>query len=75
MEDFGCPRCKTTKYRVPSLKLMVNVCGHALCDSCIEILFVKGKSNFKTFLSQQNLPLADKISVKCVWNLFENAKV
>ncbi|KAG9336622.1 hypothetical protein JZ751_002969 [Albula glossodonta] len=24
MDDQGCPRCKTTKYRNPSLKLMVN---------------------------------------------------
>ncbi|KAA8582184.1 hypothetical protein FQN60_008924 [Etheostoma spectabile] len=30
MDDQGCPRCKTTKYRNPSLKLMVNVCGHTL---------------------------------------------
>lgn len=30
MDDLGCPRCKTTKYRNPSLKLMVNVCGHTL---------------------------------------------
>jgi len=42
MDDLVCPRCKTTKYRNPSLKLMVNVCGHALCDSCVELLFVKG---------------------------------
>ncbi|XP_060780551.1 CDK-activating kinase assembly factor MAT1 isoform X2 [Neoarius graeffei] len=30
MDDQSCPRCKTTKYRNPSLKLMVNVCGHTL---------------------------------------------
>ncbi|MEQ2177073.1 hypothetical protein GOODEAATRI_000102 [Goodea atripinnis] len=33
MDDQGCPRCKTTKYRNPSLKLMVNVCGHTLLYS------------------------------------------
>uniref|UniRef100_A0A9J7YRJ4 CDK-activating kinase assembly factor MAT1 n=1 Tax=Cyprinus carpio carpio TaxID=630221 RepID=A0A9J7YRJ4_CYPCA len=45
MDDQGCPRCKTTKYRNPSLKLMVNVCGHTLCESCVEMLFVRGSGN------------------------------
>ncbi|KAL7637477.1 UNVERIFIED_CONTAM: hypothetical protein RMT77_012205 [Armadillidium vulgare] len=36
-----CPACKTTKYRNPQMKLMVNVCGHALCDSCVKLLFIK----------------------------------
>lgn len=44
MEDLACPRCKTTKYRNPSLKLMVNICGHALCENCVELLFVKGSA-------------------------------
>ena len=42
MEELACPRCKTTKYRNPHLKLMVNTCGHALCDNCVELLFVRG---------------------------------
>ena len=42
MEDQACPRCKTTKYRNPSLKLMVNICGHTLCESCVDLLFLKG---------------------------------
>uniref|UniRef100_A0A8V0Z5A4 CDK-activating kinase assembly factor MAT1 n=1 Tax=Gallus gallus TaxID=9031 RepID=A0A8V0Z5A4_CHICK len=45
MDEQGCPRCKTTKYRNPSLKLMVNVCGHTLCESCVELLFVRGAGN------------------------------
>lgn len=45
MEDQACPRCKTTKYRNPSLKLMVNVCGHTLCESCVELLFLKGSGS------------------------------
>ncbi|XP_033736256.1 CDK-activating kinase assembly factor MAT1-like [Pecten maximus] len=42
MDDLGCPRCKTTKYRNPSLKLLVNICGHSLCESCVDLLFIKG---------------------------------
>ncbi|GAB1863775.1 CDK-activating kinase assembly factor MAT1 [Camponotus japonicus] len=42
MDDQACPRCKTTKYRNPSLKMMVNVCGHTLCESCVDLLFLKG---------------------------------
>ncbi|XP_059481134.1 CDK-activating kinase assembly factor MAT1 [Neocloeon triangulifer] len=45
MEEQACPRCKTTKYRNPSLKLMVNVCGHALCESCVDLLFLKGSGS------------------------------
>ncbi|XP_015109855.1 CDK-activating kinase assembly factor MAT1 [Diachasma alloeum] len=43
--DQACPRCKTTKYRNPSLKLMVNVCGHSLCESCVDLLFLKGSGS------------------------------
>jgi len=43
--DQCCPMCKTTKYRNPSMKLMVNVCGHALCESCVELLFAKGSGS------------------------------
>ena len=43
--DIACPRCKTTKYRNPSLKLMVNVCGHGLCESCVDLLFLKGSGS------------------------------
>lgn len=42
MEDTICPRCKTTKFQNPSLKMMVNICGHALCESCVDLLFLKG---------------------------------
>uniref|UniRef100_A0A1B0BHL2 CDK-activating kinase assembly factor MAT1 n=1 Tax=Glossina palpalis gambiensis TaxID=67801 RepID=A0A1B0BHL2_9MUSC len=45
MDDQACPRCKTTKYRNPSLKLMVNVCGHTLCESCVDLLFLKGSGS------------------------------
>ena len=39
--DEVCPRCKTTKYRNPQMRLMVNVCGHNICETCVELLFVK----------------------------------
>lgn len=44
-EEISCPKCKTTKYRDPSLKLMVNVCGHGLCENCVKLLFIKGSGN------------------------------
>uniref|UniRef100_A0A131XEZ3 CDK-activating kinase assembly factor MAT1 n=1 Tax=Hyalomma excavatum TaxID=257692 RepID=A0A131XEZ3_9ACAR len=53
MDDLACPRCRTTKYRNPSLRLMVNVCGHALCENCVELLFVKGSGA----CPQCNVPL------------------
>ncbi|XP_067012346.2 CDK-activating kinase assembly factor MAT1 [Anabrus simplex] len=67
MDDQICPRCKTTKYRNPSLKLMVNVCGHALCESCVDLLFLKGagscpecnvplrRSNFRVQLFEDSM--------------------
>ena len=43
MDDHQtCPKCKTTKYRNPSMVLMVNNCGHALCESCVDLIFNKG---------------------------------
>ncbi|XP_054278148.1 CDK-activating kinase assembly factor MAT1-like isoform X2 [Macrosteles quadrilineatus] len=53
MDDQVCPRCKTTKYRNPSLKLMVNSCGHALCESCVDLLFLKGSGS----CPECNIPL------------------
>lgn len=47
-EDISCPRCKTSKYRNPLLKLLVNVCGHPLCDNCVDLLFVKGSATCPT---------------------------
>lgn len=43
--DLSCPECKTTKYRNPSLKLLVNVCGHSLCEKCVDLIFIKGSGN------------------------------
>jgi len=43
--DQACPKCKTTLYRNPQMKLLVNVCGHNLCESCVELLFAKGETS------------------------------
>ncbi|CAH1114577.1 unnamed protein product [Psylliodes chrysocephalus] len=45
MEDFVCPRCRTSKFQNPSMKMMVNVCGHGLCESCVDLLFLKGSGS------------------------------
>ncbi|KAL5009048.1 hypothetical protein ScPMuIL_014629 [Solemya velum] len=68
MEEQGCPRCKTTKYRNPSMKLLVNVCGHSLCESCVDLLFIKGSGGCPecgTALRRNNFRL----------QLFEDANV
>ncbi|KAK7070750.1 CDK-activating kinase assembly factor MAT1 [Halocaridina rubra] len=39
--EMQCPACKGTKYRNPQMKLMVNVCGHPLCDACVRMYFLK----------------------------------
>jgi len=39
-----CPRCKSKSYSNPTLKLMVNDCGHSLCNSCVQLLFSRGQA-------------------------------
>lgn len=34
-----CPRCRTTSFQNPQLKLLVNVCGHRLCEQCVDAHF------------------------------------
>lgn len=41
MDEQSCPRCKTTSYRNSKLKLLVNVCGHKLCSTCVDVLFTR----------------------------------
>ena len=66
--DQVCPRCKTTKYRNPNMKLMVNVCGHNICESCVELLFVKGSGS----CPECNIPLR---RTNFRLQLFEDASV
>ncbi|KAM7542998.1 hypothetical protein Aperf_G00000019467 [Anoplocephala perfoliata] len=37
-----CPKCNASKYNNPQLRLMVNLCGHSLCENCVEVLFARG---------------------------------
>jgi len=39
-----CPRCRTSNYQNKSLKLLVNECGHDVCEKCVEHLFIRGSS-------------------------------
>ena len=39
-----CPRCRTSNYQNKSLKLLVNECGHDLCEKCVEHLFIRGSA-------------------------------
>nr|XP_002127882.1 CDK-activating kinase assembly factor MAT1 [Ciona intestinalis] len=41
MDELSCPRCRMTKYRNPSLRLLINTCGHALCEACVELTFTR----------------------------------
>lgn len=41
MDEQACPRCKTTSYRNPNLKLLVNICGHKLCQTCVDVIFTR----------------------------------
>lgn len=46
--DARCPACGTTKYANTNMRMMVNVCGHSLCESCVELLFIKGAAKCPT---------------------------
>lgn len=48
--EVQCPVCKGTKYRNPQMKLMVNVCGHPQCDSCVRMNFIKGNVYVKGYI-------------------------
>lgn len=45
MDEFSCPKCGTSKYSKPSLKLFVNECGHSLCDKCLDTIFLYDSAN------------------------------
>ncbi|XP_065843604.1 CDK-activating kinase assembly factor MAT1-like [Oscarella lobularis] len=43
--EFSCPRCQTSSFQKPNMKLLINVCGHRLCESCVDALFVHPTAN------------------------------
>ncbi|KAI0990175.1 hypothetical protein GJ496_004223 [Pomphorhynchus laevis] len=48
LDEQECPRCKTNKFRNPSMTLHINICGHSLCDVCVHTLFTLGTGNCPT---------------------------
>merc|ERR1711862_628076 len=66
--DSECPVCKTTKYRNPSMQMLVNVCGHGLCSSCVETLFARGSGS----CPECDVPLR-RVNFKI--QLFEDASI
>lgn len=48
MDDIRCPNCGTTKYANANMKMLVNVCGHSLCENCVDNLFIKGAGRCPT---------------------------
>ncbi|KAI0781088.1 CDK-activating kinase assembly factor [Trametes elegans] len=38
--DDQCPVCKSDRYLNPKLRLLVSVCYHKMCESCIDRLFM-----------------------------------
>ncbi|KAH0830378.1 CDK-activating kinase assembly factor MAT1-domain-containing protein [Lanmaoa asiatica] len=40
--DDQCPVCKSDRYLNPKLRLLVSVCYHKMCESCIDRLFTLG---------------------------------
>ncbi|KAJ3240970.1 TFIIH/NER complex subunit [Chytriomyces hyalinus] len=41
-EGDVCPVCKSDRYLNPNLKLLVSLCYHKMCESCINRLFLAG---------------------------------
>ena len=39
-----CPRCRTSNHQNKSQRLLVNECGHELCEKCVEHLFIRGSA-------------------------------
>jgi len=40
--DDQCPVCKSDRYLNPKLRLLVSLCYHKMCESCIDRLFTLG---------------------------------
>lgn len=40
----SCPKCKTNEYTNRSLVMMINECGHSLCQNCVENIFARNSN-------------------------------
>lgn len=40
----SCPKCKTNEYTNRNLVMMINECGHPLCQNCVENIFVRNSN-------------------------------
>ena len=36
-----CPQCKMSSYQKPQMKLMINECGHKMCENCMNTIFTR----------------------------------
>lgn len=39
-----CPKCKTDEYNNKNLIMMINECGHPLCQNCVENIFARNSN-------------------------------
>ena len=36
-----CPQCNMSSYQKPLMKLMINECGHKMCENCMNTIFIR----------------------------------
>ena len=36
-----CPQCNMSSYQKPQMKLMINKCGHKMCENCMNAIFIR----------------------------------
>lgn len=37
----SCPKCKSNEYSNRALVMMINECGHPLCQNCVDNIFAR----------------------------------
>ncbi|KAI6184208.1 RING-type domain-containing protein [Aphelenchoides bicaudatus] len=41
----SCPKCKSNEYSNRSLVMLINECGHPLCQNCVDNIFARNANN------------------------------